>query len=80
MKVFSIMLNCRASVSVPRDPQEGQATSAGSDFVSSSQPGRSSARKRFLQLRQSTIGSVKLARWPDACQTAGLVICVASMP
>ena len=66
-------LNCRASVSVPRWPQFGQAISDGG-------PLRSSARKRSLQLRQSTIGSLKPPTWPDASQTRGFMTIAASSP
>ena len=66
-------LNWRASVSVPFIPQLGQAISLGGPF-------RSSSRKRFLQLRQSTIGSLKPATWPDASQTRGFMMIDASIP
>src|SRR5687768_243729 len=50
--VLNMRLKLRASVSVPLLPQLGQVSS---DF-------RWSARKRSLQLRQSTNGSVNVAR------------------
>ena len=59
--VLNMRLNCRASVKVPCLPQLGQV------FGSSSL----SSRNRSLHSRQSTSGSVKLARWPDASHTAG---------
>src|SRR5258708_40098864 len=59
--VLNIKLNWRGSVNVPCLPQLGQV------FGSSSL----SRRKRFLQLVQSTSGSLKLARWPDASQICG---------
>src|SRR5881409_146284 len=49
-------LNCRASVSSP--PHSGQRA-----------PATWSARKRCLQPLQSTSGSVKPARWPEASHT-----------
>jgi hypothetical protein len=61
------MLNARASVRSV-EPQFGHV------------PSMWSARQRSLQLRQSTSGSVKLARWPDASQTRGLERIAASMP
>ena len=66
-------LNWRASVSVPRLPQFGQAISDGGPF-------RSSSRKRSLQLRQSTIGSLNPATWPDASHTRGFMMIAASIP
>ena len=54
-------LNWRASVKVPCLPQLGQV------FGSSSL----SSRNRSLHSLQSTSGSVKFARWPDASHTAG---------
>ncbi len=54
-------------------PQFGQAISEGGPF-------RSSARKRSLQLRQSTIGSLKPATCPDASHTLGFMMIAASMP
>src|SRR5688572_2290303 len=59
--VLNIRLNWRGSVNVPCLPQLGQV------FGSSSL----SRRKRFLQLVQSTSGSLKLARWPEASQIWG---------
>ena len=61
------------SVSVPSVPQFGQAISDGG-------PLRSSSRKRSLQLRQSTIGSLKPATCPDASHTRGFMMIAASMP
>ncbi len=66
-------LNWRASVRVPRCPQLGQAISDGG-------PLRSSARKRSLQLRQSTMGSLKPATWPETSQTRGFIMIAASIP
>ncbi len=66
-------LNWRASVSVPRFPQLGQAISEGG-------PLRSSARKRSLQLRQSTIGSLKPATCPETSHTRGFMMIAASSP
>ncbi len=59
-------LNARASVRSV-DPQLGQ------------EPAILSARQRSWQLRQSTSGSVKLARWPDASQMRGADRIAASM-
>ena len=39
-----------------------------------------SSRHRWWQLRQSTSGSVKLDRWPDASHTAGGERMAASRP
>src|SRR5438876_2349469 len=50
--VLNIKLNWRASVKLSLTPQLGHAPEAG----------KSSARKRSLQLRQSTNGSVNVAR------------------
>ena len=71
--VANMRLNWRASVSVPRLPQLGQAISDGGPF-------RSSSRKRSLQLRQSTIGSLKPATCPEASHTRGFMMIAASMP
>src|SRR5438045_6733398 len=60
--VLNIRLNARASVNESLAPQFGQID--GSSIWSS--------RKRSLHLRQSTNGSVKLARWPLASQIFGL--------
>ena len=59
-------LNGRASVR-SLEPQLGQMSSIWS------------ARQRSLQLRQSTRGSVNVARWPDASQTLGFVRIAASI-
>ena len=56
--VLNIKLNARASVR-SFEPQFGQVSPIWS------------ARHRSLQLRQSTIGSVKFARCPEASHTAG---------
>ncbi len=39
-----------------------------------------SARKRFLQARQSTMGSLKCSTWPDASQVRGWAMIALSMP
>ena len=59
--VLNIRLNWRASVNEPFAPQFGQVSGSSSW----------SSRKRSLHFRQSTIGSVKFSRWPDASQIAG---------
>ncbi len=59
--VLNIRLNARASVNVPCLPQLGQV------FGSSSL----STRNRSLHSLQSTSGSVKLARCPEASHTGG---------
>ena len=51
-------------------PQLGHAPESGSW----------SARKRSLQLRQSTSGSVKVATWPLASHTFGAIRMEASRP
>jgi hypothetical protein len=63
-------LNCRASVKVPFVPHVGHVS--GSSSLSS--------RCRAPQWRQSTSGSVKLVRWPDASQMAGGESTEASRP
>ena len=65
--VLNMRLNDRASVR-SFEPQFGQVSPIWS------------ARQRSLQLRQSTIGSVKLERCPDASQTAGGDRIAASRP
>ena len=67
--VLNIRLNSRASVKLPVEPQFGQTS--GSSSLSS--------RKRCLHSVQSTSGSVKLARWPEACHTCGGLRIAASM-
>ena len=59
-------LNGRASVK-SLEPQLGQVSPIWS------------ARQRSLQLRQSTKGSVNVARWPEASQTLGFVRIAASI-
>src|SRR4051812_43187306 len=59
--VLNMRLNWRASVKESFDPQLGHV--CGSSSLSS--------RKRSLHERQSTSGSVKFLRWPDASHTAG---------
>src|SRR5579884_2030982 len=66
-KVLNIMLNARASVRSV-DPQLGHT------------PLIWSARQRSLHLRQSTSGSVKLARCPEASQMRGVDRMDASSP
>jgi len=68
--VLNMRLNWRASVKLSFAPQVGQVL--GSSSLSS--------RKRSWQLLQSTSGSVKFARWPDASQTAGGLRIDASRP
>src|SRR3954467_1757319 len=58
--VLNIRLNCLASVKLCFEPQLGHVS--GSSSLSS--------RKRSLQTLQSTSGSVKFARCPDASHTA----------
>ena len=65
--VLNMRLNARASVRSV-EPQFGQAPSIWS------------ARQRSLQLRQSTIGSVKFERCPEASQIAGGERIAASRP
>ena len=65
--VLNMRLNARASVRSD-EPQLGQT------------PSILSARHRSLQFRQSTIGSVKFVRCPDACQIAGGERIAASSP
>ena len=60
-------LNSRASVSSQSGPSPGCFDGFCPHCASSSL----SARKRSLQVLQSTIGSLKPARWPDASQTRG---------
>ena len=60
-------LKARASVR-SREPQLGQT------------PSILSSRQRSWQLRQSTSGSVKVARWPEAAHTAGGDRMAASSP
>src|SRR3954468_7714306 len=57
--VLNMRLKARGSVNDPRAPQLGHTS--GSSSLSS--------RQRVWQLVQSTRGSVKLARWPDASNT-----------
>ena len=59
--VLNMRLNWRASVNESLVPQLGQVWGSSS----------LSRRKRSWQCLQSTSGSVKLARWPDASQMAG---------
>src|SRR5438874_7027827 len=54
--VLNMRLNWRASVNVSFLPQFGHVVGSSS----------SSSRNRSLQLRQSTSGSVKFSRWPEA--------------
>ena len=65
--VLNIRWKARASVR-SFDPQLGQT------------PSILSARQRSWQLRQSTSGSVKVSRWPEASQTAGGDRMAASSP
>src|SRR5664279_2125013 len=65
--VLNIRLKARASVNWV-EPQAGQT------------PPILSSRHRWWQLRQSTRGSEKLARWPDASHTAGGERMAASRP
>ena len=66
-KVLNIRLKARASVRSV-DPQLGQA------------PSILSARQRSWQFRQSTRGSVKLLRCPEASQILGAERMAASRP
>ena len=77
MNVLNIRLNRRGSVSVPLLPHTGHCASGwpGVPLMRGS-----SARKRFLQFRQSTSGSVKPATWPDASHTRGCIRIAASSP
>ncbi len=59
--VLNMRLNCRASVKVSLPPQFGQVVRSSSW----------SSRKRSRHWRQSTSGSVKFLRWPEASQMAG---------
>ncbi len=68
--VLNIRLKLRASVKESRSPQFGQV--CGSSSLS--------RRNRSLQFLQSTSGSVKFARWPDASHTAGGDKIAASRP
>ena len=65
--VLNMRWNGRASVR-SFDPQFGQVSSIWS------------ARHRSLHLRQSTSGSVNVARWPDASHTLGAMRIAASRP
>ena len=67
MKVLNIRLKLRASVSSP--PHSGHRS-----------PWTWSARKRCLQLLQSTSGSVKFCRWPEASQVRGCCRMALSRP
>src|SRR3954453_20325179 len=60
-KVLNIRLNWRASVKLSFAPQFGHVDGSSS----------LSRRNRSLHLRQSTSGSLKFLRWPDASHTAG---------
>src|SRR5919202_1574760 len=77
MNVLNMRLNWRGSESVPFMPHDGHWASAdpGVPLIRGS-----SARKRFLQLRQSTSGSTKPATWPLASQTRGCMRIAASRP
>src|SRR3954469_16067650 len=68
--VLNIRLKLRASVNVSFCPQFGHAPDSGSW----------SARKRSLQLRQSTSGSVNVPTWPLASHTLGAMRIAASRP
>ena len=65
--VLNIKLKARESVKVVL-PHLGQT------------PSILSSRHRSLHLRQSTRGSVKVARWPEAAHTAGGPKMAASRP
>ncbi len=68
--VLNIRLKARASVKLPLAPHCGQVSGSSS----------LSRRQRDWHSRQSTSGSVKLARWPEASQTAGGERMAASRP
>ena len=68
--VLNIRWNWRASVNDPFAPQFGHAPDSGSW----------SARKRSLQFRQSTSGSVKVSRCPLASHTFGAMRMAESRP
>jgi hypothetical protein len=71
-KVLSIRLNERGSVQSCSDvPSRAGQAPASSSW---------SARKRFLQARQSTIGSLKWATWPLASQVRGCATIALSTP
>ena len=63
-------LNCRASVKLCLDPHFGHTSGSAS----------LSSRKRSRHTLQSTSGSVKFLRWPDASQMAGGDRMAASRP
>jgi hypothetical protein len=67
---LNIRLNWRGSVNWPDLPHEGQVSGSSS----------LSTRCRAPQARQSTRGSVKFWRWPEASQTCGGDRIAASMP
>ena len=66
--------NICGSVHLPVVPQSGQVISsidaASRPFFASYASSRWSWRCRLWHCRHSTSGSVKVATWPDACQTA----------
>ena len=68
--VLNIRLKARASVKLPTASQLGQVVGSSSW----------SSRNRSLQFLQSTSGSVKLAKWPEASNTGGGVRIAASRP
>ena len=65
--VSNMRLNWRASVRSQSGVSPGRFEGLRPHCASSSL----SARKRSLQVRQSTSGSVKPSTWPDASQTRG---------
>ena len=67
-RVSNMRLNCRASVRSHSGVSPGCLLGASGRTASSA---RWSARKRCLQVRQSTSGSVKPPTWPEASQTRG---------
>ncbi len=68
MKVSNIRLNWRGSVRSQSVCSPGCTEGFRPHSASSSL----SARKRSLQVRQSTIGSVKPSTWPEASQVRGM--------
>ena len=69
-------LNWRASVKSQFGPSPGCTDGFCGHWLSSSW----SARKRCPQARQSTSGSVKDSRWPDASQVRGCCRMAESRP
>ena len=76
MKVLNIRLNSRGSVSSQVECSPGCLLG----FCGHCASWILSARKRALQVLQSTSGSVKPATWPEASQTWGCIRIAASSP